>query len=153
MSKSKKSDVVTLQKTHFTLFIIAFALVGTLAVWSVFAYPQLGKGKYELATCNLPAQIKQGSYYTGTIVGIPDVPVINIFMTFGDGSELAWPMQGGGGGTMDLQYLGISGKWDGTGSVADILGTTTIKVTGPTKNNPKTTNVYALCSVEVVAAN
>ena len=103
--------------------------------------------KSSSATCNLPAETKLGSYYTGIISNIPSSSVMNLYATFGDGTQKVAPFQWES--TVNLQYYDI-GNWDGTGSKATILGPTQIKLTGPTRNNDKSTQILATCSTTVV---
>jgi hypothetical protein len=147
-NKSYKKKMYSFPKHQVVTFGVLFGLMGAVMAWSAFAQTPIGKGNNaSVAVCNLPSETKLGSYYTGTIDGIAQTDVINAYVTFGDGTQRAWPY--GWSDPINLQYMDM-GNWDGTGSKATVLGTTQVKIAGLEKRSAKTQKVYAVCTTNVV---
>jgi hypothetical protein len=145
--KSAINNTYNFTKYQVVIFALAFGLLGALSAWSAFAQSNNGNGRAVAGTCNIPAETKLGSYYTGTITNLPQSSVINMYVTYGDGTQKVRPFQWSN--SIDLRYYDM-GFWDGSGNKATILGPTQIKLTGPSKQNEKTTQVLAVCSTTIV---
>lgn len=149
MAKKKTTKVATytFPKNQVIVFAVVFGLMGVTMALTTFAQSP-GRGKNVSIVCNVPQETKLGSYYSGTISGIPKdhYGVTTLRITYGDGTEVIRQFQNNE--TADLRYYDM-GYWDGTGNKATILGMTDVKVTSTTKQNG-TYTVYGSCSTDVV---
>ena len=76
-----------------------------------------------------------GDWYVVSASGLPTGVAINLWVTDGNGNTTGSPLGSTPDGTFNLNESSSSaGQWSYTFS-------------GPTKNNPATTSVYATCSV------
>lgn len=141
--KSSLSRTMTFSTGTVLLFAIAFAAIGSYAVWKSFAagLPKPPRTP-STATCSTTSPITVGQNYAGTISGLSttDNHVYNMFTTYGDGTTWNYVL---GNLTFTTGSLNIGGY------PAKVKGLTTFKLTDYEQKNFDRTYVYATCTIQV----
>jgi hypothetical protein len=117
---------------------IPVAVVATVAAVLLVA-PAFAKGSHRSdPPCSIsPNPAAVGQAYVVSVSGLPTSGAINVWVTDPNGNTSGSPL---GSAPTGLVVLNESSAF---------AGTWTYSFSGPTKNNPNTTTVYATCSVNV----
>jgi hypothetical protein len=87
-------------------------------------------------TCSIsPNPAAVGQTYVVSATGLPTSTAVNLWVTDPKGNTAGSPLGSTGDGTFNLEES------------SSFAGTWTYTFSGPTKNNPGTTVIYASCSV------
>jgi hypothetical protein len=118
------------------LSLMAFAALSV----AMFAGPGFGssaKSRHSDPPCSIsPNPASVGQTYVVSVAGLPTDTAINLWVTDPSGNTVGSPLGSAPDGTFNLNEASPSaGKW-------------TYTFSGPTKNNPNNTAVYASCSVD-----
>jgi hypothetical protein len=95
-----------------------------------------GRHQQDPACSVSPNPAAVGTPYVLSATGIPSGIAVNLWVTNPSGQTSGSPLGSTGDGTFDMIESSSS------------AGTWTYTFSGPTKNNPDTTSIYARCSVD-----
>jgi hypothetical protein len=146
MAKKKTNSLgrpMTFSAGSVLLFILAFGVVGAVAIWksSAAGLPK-PPNTPSTATCSTTSPITVGQNYAGTISGLSTTNnhIYNMFTTYGDGTTQNYVLG-------NLTFT--TGSFSIGGYPAKVRGLTTFKLTDYEQKNFAKTYVYATCSIQV----
>jgi hypothetical protein len=129
-----------MSRRNVPTFVVAALLALIVAVFAAAGYGASGNGKGHRQSdppCTInPSPVAVGETYVVTVSSLPTDTAINLWVTDPSGNIVGSPLGSAPTGGFNLNES------------SSFAGTWTYTFSGPTKNNPNTTAVYASCSVD-----
>jgi len=117
------------------LFLVSLTVAAVVATTAFAAKPSSSRKADPPCSIN-PSPVAVGQSYLLSASGLPTGTPVNLWVTDPSGHTSGSPLGGTGDGTFNMNESSSS------------AGTWTYTFSGPTKNNPDATAVYASCSVD-----